>query len=51
MRSSDDFIVGKYYIVIQDKYVEFKNKEFMRATSVLLSRCNKLEWIIWEQKK
>lgn len=44
-------MVGKYHIVIQDKYVEFKNKEFMRATSVLLSRCSKLEGIIWEQKK
>lgn len=51
MQSSGDFMVGKYHIVIQDKYVKFKNKEFMRATSVLLSRCSKLEGIIWEQKK
>lgn len=36
---------------LSSKYVEFKNKEFMRATSVLLSRCSKLEGIIWEQKK
>lgn len=41
----------KYCTDLENKSAEFKNKEFGRATSVLLSRCRKLEGIIWEQKR
>lgn len=40
----------KYCTDLENKSAEFKNKEFGRATSVLLSRCRKLEGTIWEQK-
>lgn len=41
----------RYEQDLRNKTVDFKNKDFMRATSVLLGRCRKLEGILWVQKK